>query len=72
MKTSSKDEDERRRQDVFKTSSSRRMLAGSICVEMSAYVKYFDKNNQYIDIFVHDKELLKQYNEILDKIKDLL
>ena len=39
---------------------------------MSTYVKYFDKNNQYIDIFVHDKELLKQYHEILDKIKDLL
>ena len=39
---------------------------------MSAYVKYFDKNNQYIDIFVHDKQLLKEYNEILDKIKNLL
>ena len=30
LKTSSEDEDERRLQDVFKTSSSRRMFAGSV------------------------------------------
>ena len=29
LKTSSEDEDERRLQDIFKTSSSRRMFAGS-------------------------------------------
>ena len=66
MKTSSKDEDERRRQDVFKTSSSRRMLAGSICAEMSAYVKYFDKNNQYIRYFNGYKMLGENDRYIVD------
>ena len=39
---------------------------------MRAYVKYFDKNNQYIKLLVHDNELLKKHNEIWDKIKSLL
>ena len=43
-----------------------------ILPQMRAYVKYFDKNNQYIKLLVHDKELLKKHNEIWDKIKSLL
>ena len=42
LKTSSEDEDERRLQDVFKTSSSRRMFAGLyyICYIESAKQKF--------------------------------
>ena len=39
---------------------------------MNGYVKYFDSNNKYINLLVHDKELLKKYNEIWDKISNLL
>ena len=41
-----------------------------ILPQMNAYVKYFDKNKQYINHLVHDKEL-KTYNEIWDKIRSL-
>ena len=40
--------------------------------QMNAYAKYFDKNNKCINLLVNDKEILKTYNEIWDKIKNLL
>ena len=40
--------------------------------QISEYVKYFDNSNKYIEFLVHDKELLQKYNEILDKISNLL
>ena len=39
--------------------------------QMNEYVKYF-KDTKYMNLLVHDKELLKKYNEIWDKIKHLL
>ena len=39
---------------------------------MNGYVKYFDSNNKYMKLLVHDKELLKKYNAIWDKISNLL
>ena len=39
---------------------------------MNAYAKYFDKNNKQINLLVNDKEILKTYNEIWDKMKNLL
>ena len=39
--------------------------------QMNAYTRYFDNNNKYINILVHDKEFLKKYNKIWDKIKTL-
>ena len=39
---------------------------------MNGYVKYFDTNNKYMKLLVHDKELLKKYNAIWDKISNLL
>ena len=38
---------------------------------MNAFVKNFDKSNQYINLLVYDKKLLKRQNEIWDKIKSL-
>ena len=38
---------------------------------MNAYAKYFDKNNKCINLLVNDQALLKTYNEIWDKIKNL-
>ena len=38
---------------------------------MNGYVKYFEKNNKYINILVNDKEILEKYNEIWDRIKNL-
>ena len=46
-----------------------------LCVklpQMNAYGKYFDKNNKYINLLVNDKEILKKYSEIWDKIKSLI
>ena len=40
--------------------------------QMNGYVKYFDSNNKYMKLLVHDKELLKKYNAIWDKISNLL
>ena len=40
--------------------------------KMNGYVKYFDSNNKYMIFLVHDEELLKKYNEIWDKISNLL
>ena len=39
---------------------------------MNAYAKYFDKNNKYINLLVNDKEILKKYSEIWNKIKSLI
>ena len=38
---------------------------------MNAFAKNFDKSNQYINLLVYDKKLLKRQNEIWDKIKSL-
>ena len=38
---------------------------------MNPYVKYFDKNSKYMTLLVNDKEILKKYSEIWDKIKNL-
>ena len=46
-----------------------------LCVklpQMNAHAKYFDKNNKYINLLVNDKEILKKYSEIWDKIKSLI
>ena len=38
---------------------------------MNAYAKYFDQNGKYINLIVNDKEILKVYTEIWNKIKSL-
>ena len=46
-----------------------------LCVkllQMNGYAKYFDKNNGYINLLVNDKEILKTYSEIWNKIKSLI
>ena len=35
---------------------------------MNGYVKYF-KYTKYMNLLAYDKELLKKYNEMWDKIK---
>ena len=39
---------------------------------MNGHVKYFDDNNKYMNFVVHDKDVLNKYNEIWDKISNLL
>ena len=39
---------------------------------MNAYAKYFDKNKKHINLLVNDKEILKQYSEIWNKVKILI
>ena len=39
---------------------------------MNGYVKYFDSNNKYMNVLIHDKELIKRYNAIWNKISNLL
>ena len=39
---------------------------------MNAYAKYFDKNKKYINLLVNDKEILKQYSEIWNKVKMII
>ena len=39
--------------------------------QMNGYVKYFNYRKG-MNLLVHDKELLKKYNEIWDKIRNLL
>ena len=39
---------------------------------MNAYAKYFDEINKYINLLVNDKEVLKKYSEIQNKIKSLI
>ena len=38
---------------------------------MNGYVKYLNNNNKYMNFLVPDEELLKEYYEIWDKVKDL-
>ena len=40
--------------------------------QMNGYVKYFDSKNKYMNLSVHNKELLKKYNAIWYKISNLL
>ena len=39
---------------------------------MNAYAKHFHKNNKYINHLVNDKEILRRYSEIWNKIKSLI
>ena len=39
--------------------------------QMNGHVKYFDNNSKFINLLVHDQEMLKNYNEICDKNKNL-
>ena len=39
---------------------------------MNAYAECFEKINKYINLLVNDKELLKEYSEIWNKIKILI
>ena len=39
--------------------------------QLTGYAKHFNDNNKYINFFVTDKELLKKYNKIWEKIKSL-
>ena len=36
---------------------------------MNAYAKYFDQNSKYMNLLVNDKEILKKYTDIRNKIK---
>ena len=36
---------------------------------MNAYAKCFDRNGKYMNLLVHDKEILKKYSEIQDENK---
>ena len=40
-------------------------------LQMNGYVKYFDENNKYMNILVHNKEFLQKYNEIWEKVSIL-
>ena len=39
---------------------------------MTAYTKYFDNNNKCMSLLANDEELLQTYNNIWDKISNLL
>ena len=41
-------------------------------LQMNGYVKYFDSNSECINLLVYDKKLLRIYNEIWNKISNLL
>ena len=46
-----------------------------LCVkllQMNAYAICFDKNNKYINLLVNDKEILKKYSKIWNKITSLI
>ena len=46
-----------------------------LCIKFSQineYTKYFDNSNNYMNLLVYYKKLLKKYNEIWDKISNLL
>ena len=36
---------------------------------MNAYAKYFDQNSKCMNLLVNDKEILKKYTDIRNKIK---
>ena len=51
------------------------ILPAPLCIklpQMNGYTKYFDNNNKYMNLLVHDKKLLKPYNEIWHKISSIL
>ena len=37
--------------------------------QMNAYAKYFDQNSKYMNLIVNDKEILKKYTDIRNKVK---
>ena len=39
---------------------------------MNRYVKYFDSNSKCMNLLLRDEEMLNEYNEICDKISNLL
>ena len=39
--------------------------------QMNGYIKYFNRNT-FMNLLVHDNELLKKYNAICDKLSNLL
>ena len=39
---------------------------------MNRSAKYFDSETNYMNVLVHNKELLKKYNAIWNKINNLL
>ena len=39
---------------------------------MNGYVKYFDSNSKGMNLLLLDEEMLNEYNEICDKISNLL
>ena len=39
---------------------------------MNWYIKHFDSNKKFLNFLVNNKELLKKYNAIWDKISNLL
>ena len=46
-----------------------------LCIKISkvnVYAKYFNKNNIYMNLLINDKEILKKYIKIWDRIKSLL
>ena len=42
-----------------------------ISPQLTGYTKHFDNGDKLINFLIADKELLKKYNEIWDKIKSL-
>ena len=38
--------------------------------QMNAYDKCFDRNGEYMNLLVHDKEIIKKHNKIWNKIKN--
>ena len=47
----------------------------SLCIKLSQMnrsAKYFDSKMNYMNVLVHNKELLKKYNAIWNKISNLL
>ena len=40
--------------------------------QMNWYIKHFDSNKKFLNFLVNNKELLKKYNAIWNKISNLL
>ena len=50
-------------------------LSSPLCIkypQIKVYAKDFDKNNKFINLLVNNTEILEKYNEIQDKIKNLI
>ena len=42
-------------------------LPSPLCIklsQMNKYIKYFDKNNKWMNLLVNDEEILEKYNKI--------